>query len=152
AKANGPLQAALREAAGHHQVVAGLAVPADLRTELKSEVAREFKKESFEGAVVHALKPVLEVQSLSLVVDTGKETSARVQLTFADEPGAKRAYWPVRDGLALVRLFMAPLRAKLRGQKELVPFVPLLNKAEAALRSATVKRDNQNVDVALRVK
>jgi len=92
------------------------------------------------------------VRALSLVVDADKETTAKVQLTFTDEAGARKAYWPARDGLALLRLLMTPLRVRLRGEKGVAGFLPMLNKVEQGLRTAGVKRENNILEVALRVK
>src|SRR5262249_17920181 len=135
-----------------HQIVAGLRVPEEITKQIRADIARQAQPGSFEGALGQALIPLGNVRALSLVVDADTETTAKVQLTFPDEAGATRAYWPARDGMALLRLLITPLRVRLRGEKGVAGFLPMLNKVEQGLRTAGVKRENNILEVALRIK
>src|SRR5207245_7290612 len=88
-----------------HQVVAGLRIPEEVTALVKEGLARN-KPDRFEDVLGRSFVPLLDTRFLALALDVKDQIDVRVQLAFPTEKQAQEALWPVRDGLAVVRLLL----------------------------------------------
>jgi hypothetical protein len=149
-----PLRCILDLAAGKHQVVAGLNVPpdviAEIKAEIKQDLARPRGRDHLEDFLAQGLKPLLEVRALALTLDLGKEADLRLHLQFPGVGAAGDALWPARDSVAVSRLAMTPMIEQVMKQSNLAPMAPFLKQWESALRTVTVEQQGSVVQARLR--
>ena len=138
---DGPLAAALREAAGKHLVVVGV----DAET-----VAKTAPKDLPPAAA--ALKPLLKARSALLTVDLGDEATAEARLTFAGESDAKEGEEAVNAALDLARFGMVTQLQQVKKEKGTTRIVALLEDVQAGLRAAKVETKGSAVAATMAVK
>lgn len=97
-KTTGPLQAALEEAAGQHQVVVGINPPL---------LAKEVGKEMVSGP----LQPLLDARAGMVAYDFSKNLTAVVRLDFSRDDEAEAGAKALRAGMEMARQGLAqPIR------------------------------------------
>ena len=137
----GPLEAALREAAGKHLLVAGL----DSELLAKAATAEPSNELS-------ALLPMLKARTALLTVDLDDEAKAEARLTFAGESDAEAGERAVNDGLDLARYGMVREIQEAKRQHGMARVVALLEDLQRGLRAAKVDRKGSAVQASMRIK
>ncbi len=137
----GPLTAALREAAGKHILVAGLDVEA---------VAKKAPPNLPPDAAAFA--PLLKAKNALLTVDLGDEVKADLRLTFEGEADAKQGEEAVNAGLDMARAGLVTLIQKAQGDHDFADVVGLMKDVQAGLRAAKVERSGPVVEATGSVK
>lgn len=140
-----PLAAALRLAEQPHTLVAGFRPWDQLVQELRG------KASSGEAAF---LKPLLDLQSGSLVADVATEIRIRARLQFAQEAQAKDAAEAVETCVGVLKALVAGVPDKTRQEPQAAA---LLNEALATLRTVSVEpvqagRQAASIQVTLHTK
>ena len=138
----GPLAAALREAAGKHLLVAALDVEA---------LAKAAPPET-RSAEEAALKPLLKAKTALLTVDLADEVKADVRMTFEGESDARHGEEAVNDGLDLARAALVARMQEMQANRDLAHVVGLMKDVQAGLRAVKVERNGSSVEVAASVK
>ncbi len=137
----GPLTAALREAAGKHILVAGLDV----------EAAAKKAPPSLPPDAA-PFKPLLKAKNALLTVDLGDEVKADLRLTFDGEADAKQGEEAVNAGLDMARAALVMQMQQMQSNKDLAEVVGLLKDVQSGLRAAKVERSGAAVQVTGSVK
>jgi hypothetical protein len=148
-KREGPLRPALRQAAKDRLLTAGLQILPRLRASLRAELLRNARTDLLRGALAHTAQPVLPAQALALTLGGKKGPKFKLRLIFPDEDSAQRALWPVKDGLALVRMVLRAVDARAARDPGLKALRPLVRQLEMALRSASVDQSGKRVRVVV---
>src|SRR5439155_16359628 len=97
-----PFAAALKEAAGKHQLT--LAVNASL---LPGEAI---------AGLTEPIQPLFRAKLTQLSIDIGKDLRADLRLQYGDEAQAKSGEVAAREGLKMAREALAKFRTELEGQ------------------------------------
>jgi hypothetical protein len=152
AKPTGPLSPALRTAAGKHQLVAACSIQHRDRKKLVANALQGLLWSGLGSVVTQTILPLAQARAAFLVVDAGKEITLQAHLPFPDGARAEKAEWPMKDGLAFLRMLLRAGKVKLVRQKGMARFLPLMNQAEHALRAAKVVRKDKDLHVVVRSK
>jgi prepilin-type processing-associated H-X9-DG protein len=135
---DGPLTPAARLLGEKHTFVFGANVPA-IAEQVKDELPSQ----------VEAIRPLLEAKTGAVAADLDEEAKGEVRLTFADAAAAKKGEKAARDGLTLARAGLIALRFAVAKEKA---FLPLIDQADAAIKTAEVRSDQASVTAMLRVR
>ncbi len=146
------LRAALKKATGRHLLTAGYQLPGQWRAVVKTLLDQEAAHDSFEAIALYSLKPFLEMESVTVVLDSDKETNLKAELTFADPAKAKAAVWPARDLIGVGRMAARAGKEMVARQKDAAFLRPLLGDLEEALQTAAVSQIGPVVQLAFHAK
>jgi RNA polymerase sigma factor (sigma-70 family) len=137
----GPLGSALKLAARGHTLVAGFRVP--------EAWAQEVRKQPLPAPYAF-VKPLLDVESGSLVVDLNGDLEGKVRMRFPDEKVTGQAYEAAKTGLYLLRQQLA---AGLPPDWQRDPLVTqLVKEAEKVLKTARLSQDGKMLQLAAETK
>jgi len=153
--ADGPLQAALLEAAGAHHAVVGLN-------------PQLLTKEQGADFLPPPMQKLLEARSAILALDLEKETRLSLRLDFAKEESAKEGEKALRDTLEMARAGLSQpieeLEKMLNKPAERAPLAELpenfgqlvalgfLREADALLKEAPIQRQGASVVMPIKYK
>jgi hypothetical protein len=138
----GPLAAALKQAAGKHALVAGLN---------PAPIVRQFGDNLPPQA--EAFRPLLKTQLATLTVDLDGGVRGDLRLDFATEKDARQARDALQTGLDLTRGGLAQaVKEVTKEGSGVAKLAEVLRRAEADLKDAAVRQDGARLEVAAHVK
>jgi RNA polymerase sigma factor (sigma-70 family) len=141
ARAQGPLSPALQLAGQRHHFFAGFRMP--------EQVAQAAKQAPLAEQAAF-LKPLLDVESGTLVVDVGDEASLKVSVRLPDEATAKEVMNTVENGVKILRGLIAQAQGQFGNKDQVV--ADLLKEADAGLESVSVSQQKAVVQAVAQLK
>ncbi|HVS35906.1 MAG TPA: DUF1559 domain-containing protein [Gemmataceae bacterium] len=138
---DGPMAAALREAAAKHCVVAALDVQALAKTAPPNPPPQ-----------AAPYLPLLKAKTAVLTVDFGDEVKVDVRATFDAEADAKNAEPAANTLLDMARAGLAMQMTQIEGNKELADMVGLLKQVQAGLQATKVVQNGSMLEASGSVK
>jgi hypothetical protein len=136
--AEGPLDEALRSAAQKHLVTAGLNAPP-----LAPVLGKRLPPQA------DPFKPLLEVQSATLVADLDKEARVDLRLNFSGATEAEEGEKAVKAAVQMARQFLAQGMKELAKDEEDAPILRAVKQLDATLKAVPVQRGGSSVRVSL---
>jgi hypothetical protein len=137
-KADGPLGESLQRAAEKHLVVAGLNAP-PLAKMLGKDLPRE----------AEPFKPLLEVQSATLVADLGREVRLQLRLSFSGANEAEQGEKAVKAALQMACQSLEQGMKELAKDKEGASELRTVKRLHATLKAVPVQRGGPTLRLAL---
>jgi len=132
---------AVKLASGKHHIVGWIHLPQDLAATLRQQPLPE---------AVAFLRPLMDLQSGSVVVDLAGEARMRINLRMADEDAAKQAIEATQTGIASLKELLDNLPDTAIGSDALVGL--FVDMGKQALASCRVVREQSSVVLTAQTK